>query len=148
MGEWDIVAPERLLFVRGGKGSQDRYALVDPESLRQLLAYLATLTTGSRIFRTTRAQLFIVVKRAARRVGLLDKYAGLSVSPHSLRHACASHCYQRGMEPEMVRKLLGHEDLRNTLLYVDCPLNMQEREYRESHPWTIGLAPLPLPIEG
>lgn len=126
---------EDTLFVRSGKGSQDRYALVDPESRTRLLAYASGLPLGQRIFRTTRAQLFVIVKRAAAKTGLLDKYAGFSLSPHSFRHACASHCYQRGMALDLVGKMLGHTDLRNTLLYLDCPLGFQIEQYRRAHPW-------------
>ena len=137
LGEGDIDAAEGRLFVRSGKGSQDRYALIDGESLRQLLAFVHSQPKGTRIFRTTRAQLFILVKRAATSLGLLEKYEalGLSLSPHSFRHACASHCYQRGMDPDSVRRLLGHDDLRNTLLYIDCPLAIQQRQYHQTHPW-------------
>ena len=85
--------------------------------------YARAQPPGGRLFRTTRAQLHKLVVRAARELGLLEKYQalGFSLSPHSFRHACASHCYQQGMTPDMVGKLLGHEDLRNILLYVDCP---------------------------
>ena len=133
----DIDAEEGVLFVRGGKDGQDRYALVDPESLQRLLVYAGQRGLDRRLFRTTRAQLHILVKRAARAVGVLEKYEALGqvVSPHTFRHACASHCYQAGMSPDLVRKLLGHEDLRNTLLYVDCPEGRLVREYERCHPW-------------
>jgi site-specific recombinase XerD len=133
----DIDQPRGLLFVRGGKGEQDRYALIDPESLQRLQQYARAQPPGGRLFRTTRAQVHTLVVRAARELGLLEKYQalGFSLSPHSFRHACASHCYQLGMDPFMVAKLLGHDDLRNTLLYIDQPQPRLEREVQRCHPW-------------
>jgi len=130
----DIDSDQGLLFVRAGKGEQDRYGLLDDESLRQLREYASTCGTGGRLFQTTRAHVHKLVQRAARQLGLEEKYASLGqiVSPHSFRHACASHCYANGMEPQMLQKMLGHEVLRNTLLYVHVAAERVEQEFYTS----------------
>lgn len=127
----DIDEEESLVFVRGGKTEQDRYVVLDPESLRRLLEYARERPAGERIFKTDRAQLHTLVQRAARGLGILQKYEALgqTVSPHTFRHACASHCYQAGMAPDMVQKLLGHEVLRNTVIYVNVRQDRLEAEY-------------------
>lgn len=49
----------------------------------------------------------------------------------AFRHACASHCYQAGMNPDMLAKLLGHTSLRSTLGYVDIPWLRVEEELKK-----------------
>lgn len=112
----DLDREQNLLFIRNGKEDKDRYALLDPQSMEQLAGY-----TEQRIFATTRQQIFVILKRAAKKLGLLEKYRGFSLSPHSLRHAFASHLFARGMASDDIRKLLGHDYLRTTFLYIDCP---------------------------
>ncbi|MBT9586939.1 tyrosine-type recombinase/integrase, partial [bacterium] len=126
------------LFVRTAKGDQDRYALLDPQSLQRLQQYAQERPPGQRLFATTRAHIHALTVRAARQLGLLQKYQalGLSLSPHSFRHACASHCYQQAMPVDMVRKMLGHADLRNTLLYIDWPVPQMHHQFQLCHPWT------------
>ena len=123
----DLDSERGLLFIRNGKEDKDRYAILDAESARLLAGY-----TDERIFATTRQQVFVVFKRAANKLGLLEKYADFSLSPHSLRHACASHCYARGMDVDDVRKMLGHDLVKTTFLYVDCPFGVMLREYDSS----------------
>lgn len=135
----DIDEADRKIFVRTGKGEQDRYVLLDRKSLRQLLIEAATRPPGEPVFPLRRDEIWDIVKEAAVDSGLEKKYAGsgVTISPHGLRHACASHCYQAGMPPEMVAKLLGHTLLRNTLNYVDVPWSMVESQARACHPWMV-----------
>jgi len=133
----DINEHDRKIFVRTGKGEQDRYVLLDRESLRQLLQQAASRPPAKPVFPISRDGIWDIVKEAARDSGLQEKYSGsdVTISPHGLRHACASHCYQAGMPPEVVSKLLGHTLLRNTLKYVDVPWSQVESQVRACHPW-------------
>ena len=72
--------------------------------------------------------------RAAEATGLLAKYTaqGQRLSPHALRHAYATHCYEGAMELDILAKLLGHSFLSDTVLYVHCSPEMEEREYARS----------------
>lgn len=60
---------------------------------------------------------------AARIIAGLAKAARIDkpVSPHSFRHACASHLLERGANVSAVRDLLGHSSLSTTNLYADPP---------------------------
>ena len=115
----DLDPDQDKIFVRAGKGQQDRYALADPETMARLRLHAQSRPLGERVFPTTRDQVWNIVKRAARAAGL--HFPDATVSPHGLRHACASHCHQAGMPPELLARLLGHAVLRNTLLYVHVP---------------------------
>jgi len=127
----DIDPDEAKIFIRGGKGDQDRYALVDRDTLSQLLRYARTRPTDQRIFACSRDHFWKIVRRAAEAAGI--HYEGLTVSPHGLRHACASHCHQAGMPPDMLAKLLGHTTLRHTEGYVHVPWNRVARELTRCH---------------
>jgi len=117
--------PDRIL-VRDGKGPQDRYTLIDPETLRQL----KQLPPG-RLFDVSRVTVHTVVTDAAKKTGLAEKYArlGYRLSPHGLRHAYATHCYQADMDEIAISHLLGHE-VRHTVLYAHPDLATLQRHYQ------------------
>jgi site-specific recombinase XerD len=50
------------------------------------------------------------------------KYArrklGISVLPHCLRHAYASHCLDRGANPRAIQQAMGHKSLETTMGYL------------------------------
>ena len=52
-------------------------------------------------------------RKAAQR-GSIEK----RVHPHTLRHCFATHLYEAGTDLRAIQVLLGHEDLRDTLIYV------------------------------
>jgi integrase/recombinase XerC len=51
------------------------------------------------------------VKRARRRLGL-------SVPPHELRHAYATHCLDRGTNPRAIQEAMRHKSLETTMGYL------------------------------
>jgi integrase/recombinase XerD len=59
--------------------------------------------------RLTRVGVFGVVKKYAGRVGLAEK-----VSPHVLRHSCATHMLENGADTRFIQAMLGHADLSTT----------------------------------
>jgi integrase len=120
--------------VRLGKGPRDRYALVDPDSLALVRQMQADQPPSARLFPVARQTVVNIMKDAAQRTGLQAKYEALGcrLSPHALRHAFATHCYERGMEFGHIAKLLGHTCLDDTLLYVHRSLEMQSKMYAAS----------------
>ena len=58
-------------------------------------------------------RMYRAVVRTARRAGL-NKH----VHPHLLRHTFASHCYMRGVPPQVVQKWLGHASVSTTERYA------------------------------
>ncbi|MBN9420359.1 hypothetical protein ABS71_02805 [bacterium SCN 62-11] len=127
----DIDPDDSKIFVRAGKGEQDRYVLLDSVTLRSLQRHAKTRPPEKSVFTASRDRLWKIVKRAAEDAGI--QHDGYTVSPHGLRHACASHCYQAGMEPDMVAKLLGHSSLRSTLGYIDQPWTQVAEKIQKNH---------------
>jgi integrase/recombinase XerD len=79
--------------------------------------------------RLTRVGAFGVVKKYADRVGLADR-----VSPHVLRHSCATHMLGRGADIRVVQELLGHANIATTQRYTKVSPEHLRRAYEDAHP--------------
>ncbi|HUE06447.1 MAG TPA: tyrosine recombinase [Acidimicrobiales bacterium] len=79
--------------------------------------------------RLTRVGAFGVVKKYAARVGLEEK-----VSPHVLRHSCATHMLGRGADVRVVQELLGHASIATTQRYTKVSPEHLRRAYEGAHP--------------
>jgi integrase/recombinase XerD len=79
--------------------------------------------------RLTRVGAFGVVKKYAARVGLADR-----VSPHVLRHSCATHMLARGADVRVVQELLGHASVATTQRYTKVSPEHLRRAYEGAHP--------------
>ena len=83
-------------------------------------------TRGSRL---TRVGAYGVVKKYATRAGLADR-----VSPHVLRHSCATHMLGRGADVRVVQELLGHASIATTQRYTKVSPEHLRRAYEAAHP--------------
>ena len=85
--------------------------------------------------RLTRVGAFGVVKKYAARVGLAEK-----VSPHVLRHSCATHMLGRGADVRVVQELLGHASIATTQRYTRVSPEHLRRAYEGAHPRARAIA--------
>lgn len=74
-----------------------------------------------------------IVRKAARSVGLEGR-----VTPHTLRHSCATHLLNGGMDLRNIQGLLGHASLGATQKYTHVGLRELKEKYDRSRPRTIG----------
>jgi integrase/recombinase XerC len=110
----DLNDTFRTVYVRGLKGSDDREIPLSKE----LYKLLKTLEPGvrGRLFPISYMRLYQIWGEFAPQKGALDS------SPktfHSLRHTCAVRMYKKTRDIKVVQTILGHRDLRNTMIYVD-----------------------------
>ena len=71
----------------------------------------------------------------AQRVGLGDV-----VSPHVLRHSCASHMLAHGADIRVVQEVLGHVSIATTQLYTRLSQDHLRASYQRAHPRAGGVA--------
>jgi integrase/recombinase XerD len=58
-----------------------------------------------------------------------EQFLGFRLSPHKLRHTCATYLLYHGAQPETIQRLLGHADVRTTMgIYAHTPQKRQEEE--------------------
>lgn len=137
----DVDLRERTAFLRRAKGGRDRVVPITKRSTEALSRYLAEArpgllsgrrtevllltATGARLYDDWRPRFFIPLVLAA---GLPK-----ALTPHRLRHACAVHLIESGADIVYVARLLGHERLDTTALYLTLT-TASIRGALESHP--------------
>ena len=125
-----------------GKGDRERLIPLGEESQRWLLEFLDGprmeillerqtdyLFPTRRGDRMTRQAFWHIIKRYAAKAGIRQK-----MSPHSLRHAFATHLLNRGADLRVVQMLLGHSDLSTTQIYTHVARERLKELHGEHHP--------------
>tara|TARA_B100000959_G_scaffold92418_2_gene98182 strand:+ start:1584 stop:2465 length:882 start_codon:yes stop_codon:yes gene_type:complete len=77
----------------------------------------------------TRQNFFYIIKSYAATAGI-DK----PISPHSLRHAFATHLVQMGADLRSVQLMLGHSDISSTQLYTHIQNAQLKMQHQKHHP--------------
>jgi len=77
----------------------------------------------------TRQAFWYLIKRYALEVGIAQK-----ISPHTLRHAFATHLLNHGADLRVVQLLLGHSDLSTTQIYTHVAKARLQALHQEHHP--------------
>jgi integrase/recombinase XerD len=120
----DIDSQRMMIRINQGKGSRDREVPLSPKLLETLRVYFRWMRPTTFLFPGTvkgvRADVPISVnsvwlacRQAAQRAGITKR-----LSPHSLRHSCASHLLEAGADLRTIQVLLGHSRLEHTLIYL------------------------------
>jgi site-specific recombinase XerD len=117
----DIDSTRMVLIVRNGKGGRDRYAMLSPVLLDALRRY-------DRQGRPPQPYLFqgkvpgkpvpVEGVQTALRMALRRSGVSKRITPHTLRHAFATHSLEAGTDLRVIQALLGHANIRTTVRYV------------------------------
>ena len=115
-----------------GKGNKLRFCPLWPHTVRELAILIGDKASTEHVFVNrcgrplTRFGIHTMVKRYADKVS--TKMSGLAakrVSPHSIRHTCATHLLRAGVDINTIRAWLGHVSLDTTNIYAETDLEMK-----------------------
>jgi integrase/recombinase XerD len=138
----DLKLEMGYILVRG-KGDKERMVPLGVPAQQALQCYLQNgrqalirrssplLFLGSGGRRLTRQRLWQLVGKAGIASGLP---AGRHVSPHMLRHSCATHMVENGADLRTVQTILGHADISTTQIYTHVALDRLKSVYAKHHP--------------
>lgn len=91
---------------------------------------------NSRGGRLSRQGAWAIVRAYGDAVGLGDR-----LSPHVLRHSCATHMLDHGADIRVVQELLGHASISTTQVYTRVSATRLRRIYEAAHPRAKRKAP-------
>ena len=125
-----------------GKGSKERLVPLGEEALSWLTRFLGearvallagrtsdyVFVTGRGEPMTRQAFWHLIKRRAAQAV------PGKSLSPHTLRHAFATHLLNHGADLRVVQLLLGHADISTTQIYTHVARERLKALHQKHHP--------------
>ena len=116
----DIDSQRMVIRVEQGKGQKDRYVMLSPRLLDELRAYWKQYRPRRWLFPGASGDRPIgngAIEKACHKA---RQRAGLSkhVTPHSLRHAFATHLLEAGTDLRTIQLLLGHRSLNTTARYL------------------------------
>jgi integrase/recombinase XerD len=125
-----------------GKGSKERLVPLGEEAAEWLQRYardgrpaLLGGRAADEVFVTaqgggmTRQAFWQLIKRYALQADL-----GMSLSPHTLRHAFATHLLNHGADLRVVQMLLGHADISTTQIYTHVARERLKSLHQKHHP--------------
>lgn len=119
----DIDSKAMRIFVDGGKGKKDRYTLLSENTLLALREYWRKyqpknnegwLFPGVKnVGHITTSAIACAVDTALKGTGIIK-----NVTPHTLRHAFATHLLEDGLSLLQIKELLGHYSIQSTTVYL------------------------------
>jgi len=125
-----------------GKGNKDRLVPLGEEAVQWLRRYLEDArplllakNLSDQVFVTargsgmTRQAFWYLIKRRARAAGI-----SRPLSPHTLRHAFATHLLNHGADLRVVQMLLGHSDISTTQIYTHVARERLKQLHAQHHP--------------
>jgi len=125
-----------------GKGSKERLVPFGAVAREHLQAYLVgarpqilagqqtdALFVTARGAGMSRVMFWMLVKKYARQAGI-----AVPLSPHTLRHAFATHLLNHGADLRAVQMLLGHADISTTTIYTHVARERLKSLHAQHHP--------------
>ncbi len=125
-----------------GKGARERLVPFGEEARQWIVRYLETARqailggqVSDALFVTarggpmTRQMFWTLVKQHALRAGVI-----VPLSPHTLRHAFATHLLNHGADLRVVQMLLGHADISTTTIYTHVARERLRHLHQRHHP--------------
>ena len=138
----DVNLGQGVLFIRDGKGRKDRVVPLLGRAADALDTYLREARPA--LMKDPREPALFLTRHGTRvRVKTIQYLVRMNakkaeipqpLSPHQLRHACATHLLKGGADVRHIQKLLGHQSLDSTAIYTRvAPLDLA-KAIETAHP--------------
>ncbi|MBU0980668.1 MAG: tyrosine-type recombinase/integrase, partial [Nanoarchaeota archaeon] len=106
-----------LIHLKMSKGKKDRIVMLS-QKVKEGLSNLSGLRQGyvfitNRNGKYTQRTIQKIIESAASKADIQK-----SITPHTLRYSFATHLLENGTDIRYIRDLLGHSDVRTTLIYT------------------------------
>ncbi len=137
----DIDFVSNILKIRFGKGSKQRLIPLGKSLKNSIEAYVIqvrnnvpnfqkidALLLNSKGKRLTRQSIWTVINKYAQEQGIKD------LTPHTLRHAFATHLLEGGADVRVVQELLGHSSINTTQIYTHVTVDKLRETFIQTHP--------------
>lgn len=123
-----VDSKRMLVFIKSGKGDNDRYVPLPKSTLYLLRAHYKRHRNASLIFPAPGrggiweatstiplpdSTVQIALKKSIREVGIKK-----DVSVHNLRHSYATHLLEAGLDIRIIQQYLGHKSIHSTMIYT------------------------------
>lgn len=116
----DIDSQRMVIRIGQGKGDRDRYVMLSPRLLEELRVYWKAIRPTTWLFPgdipgrpISKGAVELACQKAHRAAGIHKP-----ITPHSLRHAFATHLLESGADVRRIQLLLGHRSLATTSRYL------------------------------
>ncbi|MFM2428191.1 MAG: hypothetical protein RL012_75 [Bacteroidota bacterium] len=137
-----LYAEEGFLRILG-KGNKERLVPIGQIALKYIHLYVEEIRChlpfqkdfANHVFlnrrgkRLTRHMVFLIVKELAHKIGLRKP-----ISPHTFRHAFATHLIEGGADLRAVQEMLGHQSITTTEIYTHLDRHYLKQVIQEFHP--------------
>lgn len=124
-----------------GKGNKERLVPLGEEAIEWLLSYMkgargSLLKNDSDIVFPSNRGVMMTRQTFWHRIKFYAKKAHIQthLSPHTLRHAFATHLLNHGADLRVVQMLLGHSDLSTTQIYTHVATERLQKLVEQHHP--------------
>ena len=137
----DIDFESNIVKIRFGKGSKQRLIPLGKSLKNSIEAYVIqvrnnvpnfqkidALLLNSKGKRLTRQSIWTVINKYAQEQGIKD------LTPHTLRHAFATHLLEGGADVRVVQELLGHSSINTTQIYTHVTVDKLRETFIQTHP--------------
>lgn len=115
----DVDLEQNVLHVRAGEGEKDRSTLLSPHLHKELRWVMADRQDSDWLFPSRSGRRW-TTRSVQRVVGAAAERAEVPgpVTPHTLRHAFATHLLEAGTDLRVIQELLGHSSVKTTTRYT------------------------------